>query len=479
MMNQERQRRKRRFDRGAKLTLTFVIGMLLFSLLLVMNRFILPTDGWISEEPEGFDSYGYIYKLNVMTLPSGLQAGDHLIAVGGVSLDVNGYNFSLFKLRPLWRAGNSIQYTILRQGEELTLDVPLTRWQLSKIIQSGAITLNTIFGILGIFTFLLMGFIAFLRNPENPSARALLVLGAAWMSGGFATDPIPAMIQGNVSPFYAIGGSILITTLFTVLIPPAFIRFGLVFPRPKPILERLPWIAFLPYLVGVIGIIAFLKGLFIFGWIWTAVSLAITIVLLTHNAFTMRDAVSRAQMRWGLGGMLLGMGFFLISYIPIFFPLSESAMKFLDALGGLSFGVMGITLGIAILRYHLFDIDVIIRKTLVYGALSLTLAAVYIGSVLLLQSLVSAVGGQQSAVVTVISTLLIAALFTPLRRRIQNDIDRRFYRKKYDAEKTIAAFSAGLRQEVDLEQIGERLLSVVEETMQPEMVSLWLKQGKR
>jgi hypothetical protein len=140
---------------------------------------------------------------------------------------------------------------------------------------------------------------------------------------------------------------------------------------------------------------------------------------------------------------------------------------------------MGVSFSIAVLHSHLWDIDVIIRKTLVYGSLSLTLALVFFSSVILLQSLVAAVGGQQSAVVTVISTLLIAALFNPLRRRIQSDIDRRFFRKKYDAEKTIAAFSAGLRQEVDLEQIGERLLLVVEETMQPEIVSLWLRNAEK
>jgi hypothetical protein len=471
---------EKRYDRGARLTLFFVVPLLLFSLALLVYRFTLPTDGWISTEPDGFDSYGYIYEQDVMGVPSGLQADDHLIAVEGISLDTPNFDGSLFRLQPIWQVGNSVHYTVVRQGDEVTLQVPLVHWQWSKYIRSEAFSLNNIFGYTGIIVFLGMGFVVFIRRPENPAARALLVLGAFWTSGFLVAGPLPGMIVDSIILVSAISSMILITALFTVLIPPAFIRFGLVFPHPKPILERIPWIAYLPYLVGLIGIFAFLKGFFVFGWAWMASSIGITILLLIHNALTMRDAVSRAQMRWGLGGMLLGLAIFLSSYLPIFVQLSPSVENFLDAWGSLSFAIMGVTLGIAILRYRLFDIDVIIRKTLVYAALTVTLGLVYFSTVILLQSLFEAVsarsaGSLRSPVAIVISTLVIAALFSPLRRRIQDFIDRRFFRQKYDAELALAEFAAAARNETNLNQLSTYLTATVQKTLQPEQVSLWIR----
>jgi uncharacterized membrane protein YhdT len=136
-----------------------------------------------------------------------------------------------------------------------------------------------------------------------------------------------------------------------------------------------------------------------------------------------------------------------------------------------------IAIGIAILRYRLYDIDIIINRTLVYGSLTLMLALVYFGGVTATQALLGTLTGQEQLpqLVVVASTLLIAALFTPLRRRIQSFIDRRFYRRKYDARKTLEAFSAKLRNDTDLATLSDDLAGVVRETMQPAHVSLWLR----
>jgi hypothetical protein len=184
--------------------------------------------------------------------------------------------------------------------------------------------------------------------------------------------------------------------------------------------------------------------------------------------------VQRQQLKWFafaaavLGALIVGV------LLGLHKALGETLWTLLSAA---TFTGLYVAVGVAILRYRLYDIDLIINRTLVYGTLTAMLALVYFGGVAATQAIFRALTGQeeQPQLAVVVSTLVIAALFNPLRRRIQGFIDRHFYRRKYDARKTLEAFSAKLRDETDLDALSDDLVGVVRETMQPAHVSLWLR----
>jgi hypothetical protein len=209
-----------------------------------------------------------------------------------------------------------------------------------------------------------------------------------------------------------------------------------------------------------LGVAAFLVGL------------VVAIVVVFDRLGNARGA-ERQQLKWFAyaAGVLLVI-LFLAPIVGWYLP-----GWFSFPLGVAVFAALPVAVGIAVLRYRLYDIDHIINRTLVYGALSAILVGLYFGGVTATQAIFSALTGQQeqSQLAIVVSTLVIAALFNPLRRRIQGFIDRRFYRKKYDARQTLEVFSAQLRNETDLEALSDDLVGVVRETMQPAHVSLWLR----
>ncbi len=207
-----------------------------------------------------------------------------------------------------------------------------------------------------------------------------------------------------------------------------------------------------------------------------------TLSVLIYRYVRVFSFSQRQQAKWLLfgfgGGFVLVILYVLIRSLVPGLGAPDSPYQLADGtLTTLVFLFVPLSVGVAILRARLWDIDVIIRRTLVYSTLTVILALLYVGLVISLESLLRLFTGQvsQSPVIIVASTLAIAALFQPLRRRIQRIIDRRFYRSKYDAARTLAAFSATLRQEVDLDQLSEHLITVVQETMQPAHVSLWLR----
>jgi hypothetical protein len=229
-------------------------------------------------------------------------------------------------------------------------------------------------------------------------------------------------------------------------------------------LEKYPWIA-----DATLGVMLLLP--------LCILASAVSLVL----RFLRSGGEQREQIKWlAFAASILGLG--ISSYVIPANILADDAggvdrlwVNLLEDAMTLSFAGIPVAVGIAILRYRLYDIDLIINRALVYGPLTATLILGYVGGVIGLQSSFRALTGQESTLAIVASTLAMAALFNPLRRRVQALVDRRFYRSKYDARKTLEAFSARLRDETQLDTLSEDLVGVVTRTVQPAHASLWLR----
>ena len=235
----------------------------------------------------------------------------------------------------------------------------------------------------------------------------------------------------------------------------------------------------LPWLVGVAQIITPLLPLCILA---SAVSMVLR--------FRRSRGEVRQQIKWvafvaSLTGLLYLCAMIMGLLVLVFRygnspPPTPWWFDLLFSVAVVGFAVMPVAIGFAVLKYRLYDIDIIINRTLVYGSLTAMLLALYFGGVVTMQAILRALTGQeqQPQLAVVVSTLAIAALFNPLRRRIQALIDRRFYRRKYDARKTLEEFSARLRDETDLETLNRDLAGVIDETLQPAHVTLWLRRER-
>jgi hypothetical protein len=215
----------------------------------------------------------------------------------------------------------------------------------------------------------------------------------------------------------------------------------------------------------------------IYNYLFICILLSMVIAQV-YRYWRVSTLMQRQQTKWVVYSLMISI-ISIVALLVIFKPLPGSLLSSLDIIANLLLTLIPISFAIAMLRYRLWDIDIIINRTLVYGILTAILALVYFGLIFTIQFLLRGIINQNNDVAIVVSTLAIAALFQPLRHRLQRVIDRRFYRRKYDAARIVEVFSATLRSEVDLSQLRENLLKVVQETMQPAHVSLWLRDSDK
>jgi hypothetical protein len=444
-----------------------VACMLVAGAAFVALRLMTPSDGTrLPSQTWAWTGAGVVVEAHP---DGGLRDHDLVTAIGGIALGGARDGWGA----PSLRVGDRLTYQVVRDGRAQQVSVVLRRADVARPLLQAWGTI--------MFVAVLFGVVAYLYGRRaGPATSALLVLSSGLLASTLA-------VEIGVSAVDARGGLLLWLYLFDSLVVyvagwAGLVTFSLLFPSPSRALARHRWLLLVAAATPLALLVAWALlatlgaglthwvGRVIAGESWIVMAvLTATIVLGVARYLTVSDPVARQQLKWLAGGGCLSATLALALW---FGPQLFFGRDLLPP-GWLGFSGLPLVAGltVAVLRYRLFDLDRVVSRTVAYALLTVLLGGGYTAVVLGVGRLVS----WGSTPVVAAATLAVAAVFQPARRRIQDLVDRRFNRRRYDAGKTIEAFSVRSRQETDLETLSAELLAVVDHTMQPTWAALWLR----
>jgi signal transduction histidine kinase len=464
-----------RFDRVSWLVLALALGLILFSTAQKAYRLTLPTDGWtfITGDVGSADEDRPTYQTNLLGQPSPLRQGDRLLAVEGPAFESILAEAVAGQVQPLpnWRAGQTVQYTVERQGQPIILDVPLYTWPLGEVLPQ--ILLRP-----GLWTSMLLavvGWFIFFKRPTDWAARALLLFSVCLLA-----NDISAMMVDWSLPELLTPGILLVTVffsnwIFAVVMFPSLLLLTLVFPQPKPFLRQHPRPA-LTLLYGLVPLLIISFGpIATIGWVSVLVMALLSLVAMAHSFFTVRDPIGRTQMHWAVGGLVvMVLGFIPVvlsglGWLPITFPLWLETIWFPTLLV-----VVALGFGVAILRYRLFDIDIIINRALVYG----TLTALIIGLYVFVVGYLGAIFRTETNLgISLVATGMVAVLFQPLRDRLQRGVNRLMYGQRDEPVAVLSQLGARLEATLTPDAVLPGLVETIAQALKLPYAAIALQVG--
>ena len=423
-MNDSSTAARFRFTPAGWAVLVFALGLVLLSAAQLAYRSTLPTDGWLILTTENFDAPDWVYWENLVGAPSGLQREDIVASVDGRSVQGAASNNHI-PPPPGWATNQTVEMGVRRGDQTLLMAVPVVHWTPQSLWRHMVVRPELLVGLLGALVFFALALFTFYQRSDIPASRALLVLSATFLAiniSGLLPDGLS--VQFNRLAFYTTGAFSYL--IIGVLLAPTLLAFTLLFPRPKRIIQRHPWLTFLPFAIGIlVGVVIVTGGIPVLGWLATLSMVAAAIISFIHAGFTQRDAISRSQFRWAVGGSVAGMLLVLLVFPAAAGLIAHPLLAHLMGSGlHLGFTVIGIALGIAILHHRLFELDLIINRALVYGTLTICIIGIYVLVVGYLSMLFRAEG---SLALSLIATGIVAVLFAPLRDLVQRGVNRLMY----------------------------------------------------